>query len=132
MFIIRFLPPKYDYARPIPESLLPRQHSNERPPSDDVETNTLIGGDDKGPRNRKSSSRNGSDDSHGVTTIYESHDSSEGSSLDCVICYNGINIENKRGYMLAPCDHIFHRDCLEQWMEVKMECPICRMGLPPL
>jgi len=132
MIPTRFLPPKYDYARPIPESLLPRQHSNERPPSDDVETNTLIGGDDKGPRNRKSSSRNGSDDSHGVTTIYESHDSSEGSSLDCVICYNGINIENKRGYMLAPCDHIFHRDCLEQWMEVKMECPICRMGLPPL
>jgi len=132
MIPTRFLPPKYNYARPIPESLLPRQHSNERPSPDDVETNTLIGGDDKGPRNRKSSSRNGSDDSHGVTTIYESHDSSEGTSLDCVICYNSINTENKRGYMLAPCDHIFHRDCLEQWMEVKMECPICRMALPPL
>lgn len=132
MIPTRFLPPKYDYSRPIPESLLPPQHSNERQSPDDVETNTLIGGDDKGPRNRKSSSRNGSDDSHGVTTIYESHDSSEGTSLDCVICYNSINIENKRGYMLAPCDHIFHRDCLEQWMEVKMECPICRMSLPPL
>lgn len=132
MIPTRFLPPKYDYSRPIPESLLPRQDSNERQSPDDVETNTLIGGDDKGPRNRKSSSRNVPDDSHGVTTIYESHDSSEGTSLDCVICYNSINIENKRGYMMAPCDHIFHRDCLEQWMEVKMECPICRMSLPPL
>ena len=129
---IRCLPPKYDYSRQIPDSLLPRKHSNERRAPEDVETNKLIGSDDKGPRNRKFSSKNGTDDSHGVRTIIESNSSTEGTRLDCVICYGGINIENKRGYMLAPCDHIFHRDCLEQWMEVKMECPICRMALPSI
>lgn len=135
MIPARFLPPKYDYHRPIPESLLPKQKpkekSKERLPSDDVETKSLIGNGTKGPRNRKVSSRNG-DESNVCTTIIENHDSDDGTSLDCVICYNSINIQNKRDYMLAPCDHIFHKDCLEQWMEVKMECPICRMALPPL
>ncbi|EED94445.1 hypothetical protein THAPSDRAFT_261916, partial [Thalassiosira pseudonana CCMP1335] len=51
-------------------------------------------------------------------------------TLDCVICYNEIDVNDRAGYMLAPCDHIFHRQCLEQWMEVKMECPICRCNLP--
>ena len=32
----------------------------------------------------------------------------------------------------APCNHWFHRRCLEEWMNVKMECPTCRATLPPL
>jgi hypothetical protein len=52
--------------------------------------------------------------------------------FDCVICYNEIDIRNRRGYMLAPCDHIFHKECLLQWMDVKMECPVCRTELPAL
>ena len=51
---------------------------------------------------------------------------------DCVICYNEIDVNDRKGYMLAPCDHIFHRHCLEQWMDVKMECPICRCNLPSI
>ncbi|KAI8814364.1 hypothetical protein BJ742DRAFT_787266 [Cladochytrium replicatum] len=35
-------------------------------------------------------------------------------------------------YMVTPCHHIFHTDCLERWMEVKLECPICRTELPPI
>ena len=41
--------------------------------------------------------------------------------LDCVICYNNIDLSKKTGYMLAPCDHLFHKDCLMQWMDVKMD-----------
>ena len=52
-------------------------------------------------------------------------------SLDCVICYDAIDTE-KNDYMLAPCNHIFHKQCLVQWIEVKNECPICRLNLPSL
>lgn len=45
---------------------------------------------------------------------------SETPTLDCVICYNEIDVNDRAGYMLAPCDHIFHRQCLEQWMEIKV------------
>jgi hypothetical protein len=34
--------------------------------------------------------------------------------------------------MLAPCDHLFHRDCLARWMDHKHECPTCRADLPSL
>jgi len=50
---------------------------------------------------------------------------------DCAICMlpvNGVDIE----HMLTPCNHIYHRDCLRQWLLHKMECPTCRAELPPL
>lgn len=55
--------------------------------------------------------------------------SAEDNSIDCVICMVELDID-ARDYMLAPCEHIFHRECLQGWMQVKMECPTCRCVLP--
>ncbi|KAJ9627883.1 hypothetical protein H2203_003101 [Taxawa tesnikishii (nom. ined.)] len=38
----------------------------------------------------------------------------------------------RRQYMVTPCRHIFHSACLEGWMKYRLQCPICREGLPPL
>ena len=38
----------------------------------------------------------------------------------------------RRAYMVTPCRHIFHSACLEGWMRYRLQCPICREGLPPL
>jgi len=38
----------------------------------------------------------------------------------------------RRPYAWAPCHHIFHTHCLEQWMSIKNICPQCRRPLPPL
>ena len=35
-------------------------------------------------------------------------------------------------YMITPCHHIFHADCLESWMKYKLQCPVCRTSLPPV
>mmetsp|Transcript_81800 Transcript_81800/g.237171 ORF Transcript_81800/g.237171 Transcript_81800/m.237171 type:complete len:355 (+) Transcript_81800:3-1067(+) len=50
---------------------------------------------------------------------------------DCVICMTEIDPEDARR-VTTPCNHKFHETCLEQWMEVKMECPTCRTILPPI
>lgn len=131
--LFRFLPPKYDYSRPIPASLIPQQIPSTRSPTNsDEDTSALLENDvlnETGPRNRKEKrSRNG--DGNGITTVHEEEE--ERPTIDCVICHNPIEIMNKEEYMIAPCDHIFHKSCLEQWMDVKMECPICRTNLPGL
>eukprot|EP01137_Pigoraptor_chileana_P012653 Opistho-2@65261 len=38
---------------------------------------------------------------------------------------------NEPLFMVTPCRHAFHRQCLEKWMLIKMECPSCRQPLPP-
>ncbi len=35
----------------------------------------------------------------------------------------------KKKYMLTPCHHVFHTECLEAWFERKKECPNCRTNL---
>lgn len=49
---------------------------------------------------------------------------------ECVICMQDLCLED--GAAVAPCDHKFHKACLETWMDVKMECPTCRRPLPPM
>lgn len=39
---------------------------------------------------------------------------------------------NIKGFMITPCHHIFHTECLENWMKYKLQCPVCRKSLPPI
>eukprot|EP00930_Biecheleria_cincta_P085007 TRINITY_DN74427_c0_g1_i1.p1 TRINITY_DN74427_c0_g1~~TRINITY_DN74427_c0_g1_i1.p1 ORF type:complete len:528 (+),score=74.33 TRINITY_DN74427_c0_g1_i1:205-1584(+) len=50
---------------------------------------------------------------------------------ECVICMVELSPEDG-ARVVTPCNHAFHKTCLEQWMEVKMECPTCRTELPPI
>lgn len=173
MIPARFLPPKFDYSRPIPPSMLPPgalldltapELMEDR---DDVRVNGGGGtpkreGDcdnrsgtassceqqnrpvrhqtAETTRNRHKSSRQNQYHHHGSTTMTRedlrppSVPASVPSCpvLECSICYDAIDIRDRLKYMLAPCNHLFHRDCLAQWMDVKMECPICRTELPAL
>ncbi|KIJ55286.1 hypothetical protein M422DRAFT_774359 [Sphaerobolus stellatus SS14] len=69
---------------------------------------------------------------------------------DCAICMDPIVVHQemhdsagtqllssaaanlRKPYAWAPCHHIFHTHCLEQWMSIKNICPQCRRPLPPL
>lgn len=57
---------------------------------------------------------------------------------DCIICMTELNLAgnessdilNYSRTMHTPCKHMFHEDCLGNWMNLKMECPTCRTPLP--
>ena len=46
----------------------------------------------------------------------------------CPICYSNFNtcyncnINTK----LLYCGHIFHKTCINEWLQIRRECPICR------
>lgn len=44
----------------------------------------------------------------------------------------GTSLFTRRAYMVTPCCHIFHSQCLETWMRLRLQCPICRESIPPL
>lgn len=52
--------------------------------------------------------------------------------MECVICMGTVDIRRPLSRMVTPCSHFFHPQCLQRWMDVKMECPTCRQNLPPL
>jgi hypothetical protein len=45
----------------------------------------------------------------------------------CVVCIHPVD---QNDYMITPCNHIFHSECLSKWMDEKLECPHCRAALP--
>lgn len=56
-----------------------------------------------------------------------------GADPDSVGAGNGVAaVLARRAYMVTPCRHIFHAACLEGWLRFRLQCPICREGLPPL
>lgn len=46
---------------------------------------------------------------------------------DCAICLDGVEDAGKE----MPCGHRFHGECLERWLGVHGNCPVCRHELPP-
>ncbi|KAI0563451.1 hypothetical protein FGB62_40g21 [Gracilaria domingensis] len=49
---------------------------------------------------------------------------------ECCICMEPVPV-NSRERMVTPCDHFFHSDCLEKWLEIRLECALCRTPVPP-
>ncbi|GMF98522.1 unnamed protein product [[Candida] boidinii] len=67
------------------------------------------------------------------SSINDSENSENSSSLPhSHIGVSPFNIMARRTYMVTPCRHIFHTNCLESWMKYKLQCPVCRNSLPPL
>lgn len=86
-----------------------------------------------------------------MSTERERDDSKSGiRTVDCAICMQILEVPvvgqgedegvakgvmgawDRRSYMVTPCRHVFHTQCLVGWMKYRLQCPICREGLPPL
>jgi hypothetical protein len=44
----------------------------------------------------------------------------------CAVCLDGFE-EGKA--VVLPCRHIFHRECIGNWIDLKTSCPVCRAPL---
>lgn len=46
----------------------------------------------------------------------------------CAICLSRFEQDDQT--MVTPCGHCFHRECLIQWFDQDLICPVCRTELP--
>jgi hypothetical protein len=46
------------------------------------------------------------------------------SSTSCSICLSSINAGTK-ATALKPCHHLYHFDCIKQWLNSNKTCPLC-------
>jgi hypothetical protein len=52
---------------------------------------------------------------------------------ECVVCMSEIELrDNRKNTVITPCGHLFHSQCLSEWMNLRLECPLCRRELPPI
>jgi len=48
--------------------------------------------------------------------------------LDCGICKDEYAVGDEVKQL--PCEHFFHRPCIEKWLTMSNSCPLCRFELP--
>ena len=46
---------------------------------------------------------------------------------NCIICLN--DFKEKEKVMKLGCDHIFHVDCMKDWLENNKKCPLCKKDI---
>lgn len=49
-------------------------------------------------------------------------------SLDCAVCLSEFEDESIL-MLLTVCDHVFHKECVDLWLESHKTCPVCRIDL---
>ena len=46
---------------------------------------------------------------------------------NCIICLE--DFKNKDKAIILPCIHLFHKNCINNWLKAKNKCPICKFKL---
>jgi PHP family Zn ribbon phosphoesterase len=50
-------------------------------------------------------------------------------NLVCSICLENLDFQIKNSTIETPCNHCFHNNCLEQWLNNHSTCPYCRFSI---
>eukprot|EP00928_Gymnodinium_smaydae_P044675 TRINITY_DN29802_c0_g1_i1.p1 TRINITY_DN29802_c0_g1~~TRINITY_DN29802_c0_g1_i1.p1 ORF type:complete len:269 (+),score=44.21 TRINITY_DN29802_c0_g1_i1:110-916(+) len=56
------------------------------------------------------------------------HDIKVSESSECTVCFESMEL-GQPGVRI-PCGHLYHEDCITQWLSKSNECPVCRYELP--
>ncbi|KAH6762574.1 RING/U-box superfamily protein [Perilla frutescens var. hirtella] len=51
-------------------------------------------------------------------------------ALECAVCLNEFE-DDETLRLLPKCDHVFHPECIDAWLESHVTCPVCRANLAP-
>jgi len=58
-------------------------------------------------------------------STYQASENTESEEPEaCSICMN--DFESNAAIRTLPCEHFFHPQCIDQWLTIKRECPLCR------
>ncbi|ERN13976.1 hypothetical protein AMTRI_Chr01g133120 [Amborella trichopoda] len=49
---------------------------------------------------------------------------------ECTVCLSALE-EGETGRLLPNCQHVFHVECIDMWLQSHDTCPICRAGVVP-
>jgi len=47
---------------------------------------------------------------------------------NCVVCQSNF-VDNESNIKILPCDHFFCQECIDKWLKINKECPICRKSI---
>ncbi|VAI35104.1 unnamed protein product [Triticum turgidum subsp. durum] len=54
---------------------------------------------------------------------YKTKDMQDGNTEQCVICR--VEFEEGESLVALPCNHSYHPDCINQWLQINKVCPMC-------
>lgn len=108
------IPEKYDYYREIPQSVLDNA-ANGRLECVICMEHVHVPREGKEEGGGEQAASNGENTKKSTATANAAASLEEGSGSH---------------YMITPCDHVYHKKCLTQWLSCKLECPFCRAPLP--
>ena len=64
--------------------------------------------------------------------VSEDSSCSHSSLADCSICLSCFAEGEVCRSLPAPCGHMFHKSCIDQWFETSSRCPLCNRSVPAL
>ncbi|XP_071451097.1 uncharacterized protein [Hetaerina americana] len=64
---------------------------------------------------------------HSYKKVKRSTDDMEDNTEKCTICLS--EFEDNESVRRLPCMHLFHIDCVDQWLASNKRCPICRVDI---
>lgn len=50
-------------------------------------------------------------------------------TLECAVCITEFDDDKETRRLLPGCDHVFHADCIDEWLRFHSSCPVCRANL---
>ena len=59
--------------------------------------------------------------------IYNSQIKLNESTNQCIICLSEFEIGEKIRHL--KCNHFFHKDCIDNWLQLQKKCPTCNQEI---
>ena len=58
------------------------------------------------------------------STMFINYKDNSDDNLMCMVCLEPFKRHDQIGKLM--CTHIFHKDCIYQWLKTNATCPLCR------
>jgi len=62
-----------------------------------------------------------------ITTCFHFVCNPNAESESCSVCL--MDFEEKQNVRKLPCEHFYHKECIDKWLAQKGSCPVCKAEL---